>query len=615
LRLNRFYEIFCFLVVLSMITASIVWSGEIDDSQSLGLFASEEPCVPISRIPRPISRIAENVTVITAEQIAELNAHTLSEVLNTVPGIQLEVQRTPGSSAVLYLQGAPENHIQILVDGIIQNNLLQGLAETGLIPVQRIERIEIIKGAAAAAWGQALGGVINVVTKAPNSDKKLSGTVFSSIGAHHTSDLQVEQSGTIKRFGYYISGGNLHSNGLLPNNGVNQNNAYGKFTYELPSEGNLTAGFNFIDASRGLDETVTYHDNTDARNSYGFLTLTQPVSQSMTLEFNVQANRRDSEVRYGHFDQGAVIVDNKYTLNESTLGGSAKLLWGNSLANLVAGVEYEHGKTRQWDALDTSSPFLINRAGDRISSYLSGAYSFGSLTILPGIRFDHTIFNDEAFSYTVGATYTLSEKTALRAYFARGYSLANALWSNGPQRVWTVQTGAETSEIPYLWLKGTLFYNDTWNVEVPNSLTPGVTLRSQIKQGVELETRTTPLYNVFLAAGYTFTDARDEETGTRLNDVPEHGIKLSLHYDDQILGLRGIVTGNYVRWNAQADDLAKYDEFIWDLSLTKKLFPNNDLSPEIFFSVHNILDGSQYVSGQYYKNTGRWLEGGARFRF
>ena len=311
-----------------MVAVSTAWGGDIDDSETLGLFTSEETVVSTSRIPRPISRIAENVTVVTAEQIAALNVHTLADVLNTVPGFQLEQVRTPGSWTDFSLQGAANPHVQILIDGVQQGNLLQGLADPGQIAVHHIERIEIIKGAASAAWGQALGGVINVITKAPNSERALSGMVFSSIGERFTTDLHGEASGTAKRFGYYLSGGNLHSDGLLRNNGINNNNAYGKFAYDLPGKGNLSIGIDFRDSRRGLNETANTHDGDKHQRNYSFLSFSYPVTDLLKLELDARFSYEKNLTLWGDLIDGAVVPYREFHRRESSRGGSAKLIWG-----------------------------------------------------------------------------------------------------------------------------------------------------------------------------------------------------------------------------------------------------------------------------------------------
>jgi vitamin B12 transporter len=606
------------LFLLAFLLTTVVHArGDQADAelQALGFLAGEEPAAFTARSPRPISKTAENVTVITAEQIALLNAHTLAEVLQTIPGIQLEQLRTPGSFTFFDLQGASSRgHVQVFIDGVRQNDLVETVADVGLIPVQQIERVEIVKGSASAAWGQALGGVVNVITKAPAAERPLGGMVSASYGERLTTDLRGEVSGTVGRFGYYLSGGNLHSDGLLPTNGINRNNGYGKLTYDLPGKGALTLGLDYLKSSRGLFESADFNLKSDADTSsgYSFLAFSYPLDRRLSLDLSARLSRLEREVFGRALDDRQLLMH--ALTKESNRGASARLTWGDSLNNLVTGLEYEHAEVRQAVLLNQAD--LTERTMDRWGAYANGALSLGPLTLLPGARFDHTGIGSDELSYTLGLTCRLTEKTILRGYGARGYSLPVALVLHGPEKVWTVQAGAESEEIPYLWLKGTFFYNDAWDIEQADSSsgTLAIVLKEQIRRGFELEARTVPVHGFSLAGGYTFTDARDSDSRARLKGVPVNQAKLSLRYDNALLGLKGLVSGNYVWWNAEESSNGKYTGTIWDLHLTQRLMPGRELSPELFFSLHNLFDGAQYADS-IFKNTGRWLEGGVRFRF
>ena len=178
LKSTRSYKNASILAALLLANVSALHAGEIEDNQTIGLFTDETPVAAASPLPRPISKIAENVTVITADDIVRLNAHTLAEVLQTVPGIQLDVNaRTPGTFNFFNIQGALNSTVLVLIDGIRQNNFDQDTVSPGLIPVQQIDCIEIVKRAASGSWGSALGGVINIVTKSPNAERPISGMV------------------------------------------------------------------------------------------------------------------------------------------------------------------------------------------------------------------------------------------------------------------------------------------------------------------------------------------------------------------------------------------------------------------------------------------------------
>ena len=557
----------------------------------------EATLVSTTRIPRPTSKIAENITIITAADISRLNAHTLAEVLQTVPGIQFDYLRTPSSFAYFNIQGALSNTVLVLIDGVRQNDFDQNFAMPSLIPVQQIERVEIVKGAASAAWGPSLGGVINIITKTPDPDQAVSGMVSGSIGSKYTADSRVELSGTKDRFGYYLTAGNLRSDGFSANTDTKLNNLFGKLVYTLPGNGTVTVGLSHLDAKPGADEGNHprwgfVHDNNEFRRNNGFLKFQQPLVAKLTLEIDGFFTNRDDHTKFGGRDgQGAILFFNDLAVRDSSHGANARLTWGDSEKNIVAGFEYAYAQASEADLLAPDPP-MYDRSWSRWALYSNGAYSVGRLTILPGIRFDHTGIAGDKLSYTVGSTYQITEKTTLRAYGAKGFSLPTPRNQNSTlQDIQTIQGGIESGAVPYLWLKGTYFYNDISKSESVGS----VSITNQSRQGFEIEARTTPVFNFTLSSGYTYLYAKNSDTGERLQTnsdqtVPPHTIKLALNYDNSDYGLRGALTSNYVWWNSPTNSYAQSSGMIWDLHLNWKLKPISGLSPELFFSGHNLFN-------------------------
>ena len=120
--------------------------------QILRLFYNEKDLVVSpTRYPKPISQVAENITVITAKNIEDMNAHTVAEVLNRVPGIFVNFNQDFGATSLFHIQGSWPRHVLVLLDGIPWNYLNSGSVETNSIPTGIIERIEIIKGPASSA--------------------------------------------------------------------------------------------------------------------------------------------------------------------------------------------------------------------------------------------------------------------------------------------------------------------------------------------------------------------------------------------------------------------------------------------------------------------------------
>ncbi|MDD2582303.1 MAG: TonB-dependent receptor plug domain-containing protein [Desulfuromonadaceae bacterium] len=618
---RNFYQKLIIVLLASMLCGALPVFAD-DELDTLGFTdAPEETLISTSRILRPTSKVAENVTVITAVDIVRLNAHTLAEVLQAVPGIQLDYLRTPSSFTFFNIQGALSNTTMVLIDGIRQNDFDQNGVWVGLIPVQQIDRVEIIKGAASATWGPALGGVINIITKTPNPERTVSGMVSGSIGSNFTADSRAELSGAKERLGYYLTAGNLRSDGLSPNTATNMNSLYGKLVYTLPGNGTVTLGLSHLAAKPGLDEGDTarwgfVHDNNEYRRNNGFIKFSQPLAAKLNLDLDVYITNRDDHTKLGGSDQDAIVFFNDLTVRESSRGANARLSWGDSERSLITGFEYAKAKATCTDLL-SSDPPVYDRSWDSWSLYSNGTYSIDQLTILPGVRLDHTGLAGDNTSYTLGATYQLTETTTLRTYGAKGFTLPTPRsQTNTLQKIQTIQGGIESGAVPYVWLKGTYFYNILRDSESAGD----IAITNQTRQGFEIEARTTPLFNVSLTGGYTYLYAKNSDTGERLQSnsqqtVPPHTVKFALNYDKADLGLRGVLTGNYAWLNATDGYPAANAGMVWDLHLNWKVKPKSGLSPELFFSGHNLFNGVQTTDTVLYENAKRWFEGGVRVNF
>lgn len=620
-RQHSLLALFAILCLAIWLTPALSYGEENLDSSEL-FDAWQDSSVASSRFPRPASKTAENVTVITAADIERLNAHTLADVLQTVPGIQLEYLRTPTTSTLFNVQGALNTTVLVLVDGIRQNDYDQGTTFSSLIPVQQIERIEIVKGAASAAWGSALGGVINIITKSPDLERKAAGMVSGSIGSQFTADTRAELNGTLNKFGYYLTAGNIRSDGLNPGTATNLNSIYGKLAYTLPGNGTVTAGIWHLNAHPGMDEGNLaryggrFGDYQKFQRTNGFLKFSQPLGNSVRLDLDGYVSNRKEHLYYWY------AYDNSfydYAIKDSTRGSSARLLWGDGQRNLVLGVDYGHVDGRS-ESKGSSENLNYDTGWDQWAFYANGAYSLGDLTLLPGIRYDITGRAGDNTSYTLGATYQLMPDFTLRAYAAKGFSLPMVFTDNKkPQEIKTVQAGFETSKIPYLWLKGTYFYNAIRHGE---SLGATPTVTDQNRQGFEVELRTVPVSGFSVASGYTYLAAEDNDTERRLQSnsnqsVPPHLVKLKLNYDNSAWGFRGMLTGNYVWWNRDQSTWYSMSDkgMLWDLHLNWKPFRKHDLAPELFFTGHNLFNGNQTTNVEIYSSAPRWFEGGMRVRF
>ena len=105
-------------------TKSTVYAQSKEAVEDLLMFWEEKDLFvqTATRSVKPVSQVAENITVISAKEIEDMNAHTVSEVLNRVTGIFVDFSGQDfGSNALLYIQGSAERHVLVMLDGITWN--------------------------------------------------------------------------------------------------------------------------------------------------------------------------------------------------------------------------------------------------------------------------------------------------------------------------------------------------------------------------------------------------------------------------------------------------------------------------------------------------------------
>lgn len=588
-----------------------LWAAEAPDVDTLELFTAwQEDAASVTRSPKPLSQTAENVSVVTAREIKALNAHTLADVLDMVPGLQLSHNGGPGVVAYAMIQGASFEHVLLLLDGIPLTNIGSNFSDVSAIPARIIERVEVVKGPASTAWGSALGGVINVITKTPERERVVSGTASASIGDRSTSDSSFELSGSSKRLGYYLSAGFLGSDGLVPTTSINSSTYHGRLTWDLPSQGQLYTQFNGAFSRQG-DLYAPSYDLTqqdDKRLLNVLVGLRQPLTERLELTISGYHTFNRQESAYYNISDGAPWWGQgpdlpKSFATESTLGTSASLTWRGEQHLLVLGADYRHLEITG-NSVDTTNYSPYSRQTNRWGLFLNDTVTLGSISITPGLRLDHPQTAPNQFSASLGATWQVTDNTLLRAYLARGYGMPVLLpqYDPRPTKILSAQIGAENTSIPYLWLKATLFRNMTW----------GADTEQQLAQGTELEVKTKPVFHTALGCGWTYADTHRTSDGTPVHgDKPTQTLKLSLSYDDSIF--RGMLTGRHIFWNNAPDDNGK-NGLIWDLHLGATLFQHENTALELFFSGRNLFN-SRYYNRDVFPNVGRWFEGGMRVKF
>ncbi|MGB8339828.1 MAG: TonB-dependent receptor [Burkholderiales bacterium] len=171
--------------------------------------------VTANRMPQNLSSALSEVQIINAEEIARSSGGSLTSLLQARAGIEISSTGGPGQPSGIFMRGTNSNHVVILLDGVRINSATSGTTALEHIPLNQIERIEILSGAASSLYGaDAIGGVINVMTNRSHDagDKlQLSTLVGSQNNSNYSISYNSKVEATQIQFGAGYAEGNNRS--------------------------------------------------------------------------------------------------------------------------------------------------------------------------------------------------------------------------------------------------------------------------------------------------------------------------------------------------------------------------------------------------------------------
>ncbi|HEX7817481.1 TonB-dependent vitamin B12 receptor [Dyella sp.] len=156
-----------------------------------------------------------SVTLITRDDIERLQPTSTVDLLVGLPGVSLAQTGGIGSQTSLFLRGTNATHTLVLIDGIRIGSVSVGLPALEQIPVEAIDRIEIVRGPRASLYGSdAIGGVIQIFTRHGQPDGGIAPSVSVTGGSHGYINGQAGISGGDSHFWYNASLGGQYTSGI-----------------------------------------------------------------------------------------------------------------------------------------------------------------------------------------------------------------------------------------------------------------------------------------------------------------------------------------------------------------------------------------------------------------
>ena len=341
-------------VLLFLLTGLLVCSSAFAAEAEEQSVMMDEVVVTATRLTEELSRVPANVTVVNAEQIAQSPAQNIPELLRSVAGVLVNDISGNGRTYTVDLRGFGETaslNTLVLVDGRRINQADLSGVDWTLIPKDRVERIEIVRGGRGSVlYGDnATGGVINIITKKGTTE--MSGAVNVLAGSYQTFQSDGSLSGTARDLSIAVNGNYRSSDGYRDNSDTLAKVAGASLDYEVSEQLFLrfNGGYQKDDASMpgglfksALDSgvsrrsTTTPDDFADTKDWYLQGGLQYYLTGNSYLDLDLSKRKREAQFHYfssyGNYT-GDTEIDTKaispqLVFNESLFGYETRAILG-----------------------------------------------------------------------------------------------------------------------------------------------------------------------------------------------------------------------------------------------------------------------------------------------
>ena len=586
-----------------------------------------ETVVTATRTPVQAASLTRDVSVITRDDIARAGPTSLPELLSREAGIEFASNGGDGRQSSLFIRGTNSNQSVVLIDGVRVVSATTGATALEQIPLEQIERIEIVRGPVSGLYGaDAIGGVVQVFTRkgrgAPAPHLSLAAgndgtwrvgagiggvvgdTSFAVDVTHRTTDGGFSATNRDNfnynpdEDGYRNTAYSVRVSHLLAEGhevGFNAFQAFGRAQYDANQD--LTGQINDVQKNRVQANSV-YLKNQLTERWHSTLTLSQAVDRSENF-----TPRNPWGPDYGRFK---TTQDTLTWQNDLALGAAGQLTAG-----------YEHQKQK----VSSTQEFTVsNRQNNAVFAGWNG--EFGASLLNASLRHDNNSQFGGKTTGTLGYGYRVNEAVKLTANWGTAFRVPtfnDLYWpddGNGyvgnpalkPETSRNAEVGAEFRGALGK-LKLAAFENrvddliNGYDCSGGFPCTSSNVNKATIK-GVSL-TGSTVLAGTTLRGNVNWQDPRDDITDKRLTYRSEwYGtLDVSRPFDQLTLGSTLRVAGSRYADSGNTKELGGYA--LVDLYADYALNPTTRL----FARVNNAFD-RDYTQLAGYNTAGReWLVG------
>ncbi len=597
-------------------TGRSAWGADVNVGQVVVTATKTE--VEISDVPQATS-------VITKEEIMTTPDRSVAEIIQRAAGVEVTQYGPVGALSLPKIRGSEAGQVLILLNGRRINDAQSGQFDLSNLPVSKedIERIEILRGAASALYGaDAMGGVINIITKTPSPVPYTRAS--ASYGSFGTQEYSLLHQRKLGPFAYGVSLSKEQSRGFRENSDADKWTVGGEIGYAITPQSEVKLSARMIQKEIGVPGSVTFPDPDDRQkdqNTLLDLSYQGKITSQLTLNFKGFHNqyRRTFDPGTQGFSTGSPFLHKNYAT-----GGELQTTYARGDAHLInGGAEFIQDRVN-------SSAIGVHEA-TRGAVYLQDEIEIARpLTATIGLRYDsHSIYKDQ-FNPRAGAVLRLPGDTRLRASVGRSFrapTFDDLFWPEDaytagnpnlqPERAWSYELGGEKKFGDRAVFKATGFYRKVedliiWQMGSDFKFRPNNVKTAEI-WGVETEMVFHPFKGLTIPLNYTYLYPRDTSTGEPIIFKSKHMANAGVEYVTPF-GLKTSLRGRYVQFYVNETTALNRDYFVADVKVAYDLKVYQNLKGEAFLSLSNVLN-RDYQINEGYPMPPRSLNGGVSFAF
>jgi len=620
-----------FLFMLSAAASSVLFAQSSDTSGR----RLDEVVVTATKSPKKLSETGKIVTIISRQDIDHSTGKDLSQLLNEQTGIIVNgANSNPGKDKTVFLRGASDKYTLILLDGIPLNDPSQvgGQYDLRLIPLNTIDRVEILKGSQSVLYGSsAVAGVINIITRKAESEQT-TGSGILSYGTYKTLKGGADFGRKGKIFEYDLNYQYLNTDGIAEAKDTTGKANFPKNGYNMQAFQART-GFNVTDNLK-LSPYFRYSEFKGSISAGAFEGGHDAYAASL-VNTGLTAHLK--------YNKGIVYANYGYDYTQRNYGGAYPSNYQGRFHHAEAFVSHRFSESVQlvggasFQTYTLVKPDTVNNI---ISPYASLFYKNKGLNIELGGRYNHDNKYGNNFTYSFNPSYLLNRTLKVFVNLSSGFRAPSVNELYGPfganpalkpEKSNSAEGGAQVFLLNEKLSLSAAYFDRTvknlivYTYDVALGQSIYTNRDKQHDHGVEAEVNYTVGNMLTLKASFTYVTgettqklATKDTTYSGLQRRPKNNFQFSagvrpfkgmfLSSSLQVTGARfdygytptftkfTVNMGSYAIWNAYAE----YQ------------IPGNDLS--VFVDVKNITNKTNYFEAYGYSVQGTNLSAGVRIK-